>query len=208
MADIAAGEIVRVSARFKHVDFGDMVNVYHWRNEGAGSVSDTDFIAAAKAKMSAAWAFMSSSFNINLDPYDIRFDVVDFVGGQEVVTKALGTESWILSTPPAANTDMLPSMDAAIVNFRTSQPGSFGRKYLGGLVEGTNVNGTLQSAIMTQLGQYATELLTALAAGGNSFAIGALSRKTGFAGTWIPYTAAVINSVIGTQRRRRRGAGS
>ena len=207
MADINPGEIVRVSTRFKHPDFGDHVNVWHWRNDGASPVTQVDFIAACKAKMSAAWTFVASSFHVNLDPYDIRFDVAEFSGGKEIATKALGTDTWTLSAPPMQATDMLPSMDAALINFRSAQPGSFGRKYLGALVEGTNVNGTLQSAIMTQLGQFATEMLTALAAGGMSFNIGAISRKAGFAGTWIQFTAAVINSVIGTQRRRRRGVG-
>lgn len=208
MPSIDPGEIVRVSARFKTVNAGDIVNVWRWRNEGAGAVTDTDFIAACKAKLSTAWAFIANDLHDSCDPYDIRFDVVEFVAGKETVVKALGTDTWILSTPPSGTGDMLPPMDAAIVNFRSQQPGSFGRKYIGVMTEGVQSQGLLTGPAITRLGQFSTELLTALAAGGMNFNLGAISEKVGFAGSWIEFTAAVINSIFGTQRRRRKNRGS
>lgn len=208
MADVNPGEIVRVSTRFKTAQAGDVVNVYRWRNDGAAAVSDTDFIAACKAKLSTAWALIATDIHDSLDPYDIRFDVVEYIAGKEVVTKALGTDSWVLSTPPSGAGDMMPPMDAAVVNFRSNQPGSFGRKYIGPYYEGSHANGSLMSAGLTRLGQWATEILTAIAAGGQNFGVGAISEKVGYAGNWIGFTAAIVNSILGTQRRRRKNVGS
>lgn len=208
MATIDPGEVVRVSCRFKTSFAGDIVNVWRWQNSGASPVTDTDFIAAAKAKLSTAWAIITSDIHSGVDPYDIRFDVVDFVAGKETVVKALGTDSWILSTPPSGSGDMLPPMDAGLINFRSASPGSFGRKYVGGLLEGSQADGSLTSAAVTRFGNFAAEMLTALAAGGMTFNLGALSSKVGFAGNWIDFTAAVINAVLGTQRRRRKNRGS
>lgn len=208
MADIQPGDVVRVSARFKTTVAGDIVNVWRWRNEGASAVADTDFITACKAKLSAAWANIAQDISNTLDPFDIRFDIVGYIGGKEVVTTALGTDSWILSTPPQGTGDMLPPMDAAIVNFRTAQPGSYGRKYIGGIIEGVASNGDVVASGVGRLTSFASELLTAIAAGGQTFALGTISEKVGFAGNFIGFTAAVINSLIGTQRRRRKNRGS
>lgn len=208
MTDILPGEIVRVSARFKATVAGDVVNVWRWRNDGAAAVSDTDFKAAAKAKLSAAFAFIATDIHGDLDSYDIRFDVVEYVAGKETVTKALGTDTWILSTPPAASGDMLPPMDSIIVNFRSAQPGSFGRKYVGGISENATAGGVIAAATITRLGQFAAELLTGIAAGGQTFNIGAISEKVGYAGNWIQFISSVINNVLGTQRRRRKNVGT
>jgi len=208
MATIDVGEIVRVSARFKAEDAGDVINVWRWRNDGAAAVTDTDFIAACKAKLSAAFAFVSIDLSNRLDSFDIRFDVVAFIGGKEVVVKALGTDTWTLSTPPGAATDMLPATDAVIMNFRTATPGSYGRKFLAGLCENSWGGGVVVSAAIGRFGQMATELLTALAAGGQNFSLGAISEKVGIAGEWVEFISAVINTIPGNQRRRRRNVGS
>lgn len=208
MASIAPGEVVRVSARFKSSVAGDIVNVYRWRNDGASAVTDTDFKAAAKAKLSTAWAFITNDVANTCTPFDIRFDKVQWVGASEVVTEALGTDSWVLSTPPSGSGEMLTPMDAVIINFRTTLPGSFGRKYIGAVLESAQSAGTLIAATVTRMGQFSAELLTALNAGGMTFSFGALSAKVGFTGQWVPYTAAVINALMGTQRRRRKNSGS
>lgn len=184
------------------------MNVYRWRNNDVNTVDDASFRASVQAKLSAAFAFLAGDLHNSLDAYDIRFDKVAYVAGKETVTEAWGTFTWTLSTPPAGGGEGLPPMDAAVINFRTTQPGSFGRKYIGVMSENVQADGTIIGAVTGHLGQYATELLTALASGGSTFDLGAFSEKVGYVGSWLTFSAAVINSILGTQRRRRKNVGS
>jgi len=206
---IADGEIIRTSARFKNADSGDIVNVFHWKAEGTGSATEDAIMTAIEAKLDAAYAFLASHMWSGQDPYDVRHDVVSWVGGKETVLETLGTRTWTLTTPPSGGTDAMPQMDAAIVNFRTLLPKTFGRKYIGGLLEAGQNGGVLTSTVVSALTSFGAAILADIVSGTITLKPGVVTYKTTFSALhWVPFAAAIVNSVIGTQRRRRINRGS
>jgi hypothetical protein len=206
---VLPNDVIRVSARFKHDTAGDVVNVFHWfAVSGSTGDSDEDVMDGIDTKLSDAYANVAANMTSMLDPYDIRYDLVEWSAGREVVTRALGTRTWTLTTPPSAAGDGLPTMDAAIINFRTPEPKTFGRKYLGGMVEATQNNGVMSGAILTNLAAFATELLTDIALTDLSLRAGTMSYKAISSTHFVQFLSAVVNAVLGTQRRRRLNRGS
>lgn len=206
---VVSGDFIRTSARFKNSESGDVVNVYHFSALGTGSATDADIMTAIEAQLSVMYAFIASQMPAGQDPYDIRHDIVSWVGGKETVIRTMGTRTWTLTTPPSGSTDMMPAMDGVIVNLRTTEPKTFGRKYLGALLEGGQVSGNLTSAALAQFVSYAAACLTVITSGTISLEPGVISYKVGSAVPhWAAFVAAVVNSILGTQRRRRKNRGS
>lgn len=203
------GDIVRTSCRFKNSISGDVVNVYHWEAAGAISDSDDDIMDAIETKLDAMYTDLNTHLMSEQDPYDIRHDVVDWIGGKEKVVRVLGTRSWSLTNPPSNTQDGLPQMDCAIVNGRTGRPQTFARKYIGALSEGNIADGSLTSTVLTALSDYITEWLTSIALTGGDLVACVLSKYENPSGyNWWPIVSGVANAIIGTQRRRRINRGS
>lgn len=199
--------VIRVSARFKNTSAGDVVNVYHWKTGGSGTPSETDVMNAIDTKLSTMWTLLNTNMPEEQDPYDIRYDLVDLVGGVEVVTQNLGTRSWTVTTPPSASTDGLPPMDAAVVNLRTAIPRVFGRKYIGQLTETTQNDGLLTGTILTNLASFITEYLTPITVSGTfTLTAGVITPRS--ATQFAAFISGAVNAVVGSQRRRRKGTGS
>ncbi len=204
-----ANHALRCSARFKSTVSGDIVNVYHWYPLAAVTVTDDDIFTAVFAKLSAMFANIASNITANVDPYDLRLDEVEFFVDHERVVRTLGTRTWTLTNPPVGAGDGLPSMDAAIVNFRSVLPGTYGRKYLGSIIEGNQAEGTLTGACVTAITSWATSYLAYLTLGAVNCVPCVISAKTNDVGShFIALVSAVINSLLGTQRRRRVNRGS
>ena len=206
---IVSGNFIRTSCRFKNSESGDVVNVYHFYAGGTGLATDNDIMTAIEAQMSVMYAYVASQMPSSQDPYDIRHDVVDWVGGKETVIRTLGTRTWTLTTPPNGSTDMMPAMDGVIVNLRTTEPKTFGRKYVGALLEGGQSSGNLTGAALAQFVSYAAAILTPIVSGTITLTPGVLSYKAGNnIPYWASFVAAVVNSILGSQRRRRKNRGS
>lgn len=201
-------DIIRASARFTLPDGDDHVNVYHWRYLGTGD-SDDDVMDAIHVKLSEMYAELTQQLQQNMDPYDIVYSIVDNVGGVEKTTRVLGTKTFTMSVPPASTGEMLPGPDAAIVNLRTNVPRVFGRKYISGIVETFQDKGVLNSSALTALGNYAVELLVNPVLTNGNLEPGVFSIKAGSAaGWWAAIGEGVVNAIMGSQRRRRKGRGA
>jgi len=205
---ISIGDVIRVSARFKNAASGDIVNVYHWKASSGTDISDDAAMDAIDAKLSEAWAAIANAVPAAQDPYDIRYDVVEWSGGAEHVVRTLGTRSWVLTTPPSNSGEALPSQDCGIVNFRTAIPRTFGRKYIGALMEGNQAAGTLTGTTLTQLAAFAAAILDAIFEDPMTLVPGTMTNDPSASGNWATFVAAVVNAVVGTQRRRRINRGS
>lgn len=202
-------DIVRVSARFKNSISGDVVNVWHWQANGNITDTDSDIMDAIESTLDDMWTQIASHVMEEQDPYDIRFDVVDWVAGKETVQRVLGTRSWTLTNPPSNTQDGLPQMDCALINARTPLPKTFGRKYLGTLSEGNIADGSLTGTVLSAIGSFIGYWLTDIALTGGDLVPGVLTYKTnGALGHFAQFVSAVANAVIGTQRRRRQNRGS
>jgi len=207
---VNAMEVIRVSCRFKNSFSGDIVNVYHWRADGAGApFTDSEIKTAIEGKLSEMYAYISPMMMAITDPYDIRYDIVEWSNNKETVVRTLGTDTWTLTTPPSGSGESLPQMDAGVINLRTLTPKTFGRKYLGPISEGHGASGSLTSIAVGLLADYAAALLSTITFGApGTLSPGIMSYKEIAGINFKQITAAVVNAVIGSQRRRRINRGS
>jgi hypothetical protein len=203
-----AGSVLRITVRFKSSIFGDMVNVWHVRNDLAETADDDTVMDAIDGYMDTIYSLLASTIRNTLEPYDIRYDLVEWSGGKETLVRTLGTRSWTLTSPPSGSGEMLTPMDAAIVNLRTALPKVFGRKYISGIGETGAGDGVVTSAVVTALTSFATAMLSGFVNGSVSYLPGVLSGKSSAANKFALFVGAVVNSVLGTQRRRRQNRGS
>jgi hypothetical protein len=107
--------------------------------------------------------------------------------------------------PASAGTGLAgssPNEVAAIVHWGTATPGRSGegRLYLAGMPTTFIQGGRVTTAANTVYGNFATKLKTAIVDQGVSYALGVLSRKLD---TISPVASFVVDSLVGTQRRRR-----
>lgn len=206
---VVEGDIIRTSARFKATTHGDVVNVFHWRAGAGYSDSDADVMTDIEAALSTAFALMATYLWADLDPYDIRHDIVAWVGGKETVVRNLGTRSWVLTTPPSSSAEELPPMVSPILNFRTALPRTFGRKYLPPIMETSQNGGVMIGAILSALTSFGASLMGQITGTSGALYPGVVTYKvTGLVANWAPFIGVVINSILGTQRRRRQNRGS
>lgn len=202
-------DTVRVTARFKNSISGDIVNVYHFTASAAISDDDDTIMDAIDSKLDAMYTDISSHLMSEQSPYDIRYDVVDWIGGKEKVVRNVGSRSWTLNNPPSNTQDGLPQMNAAIVNGRTLRPKTWARKYIGALSEGNIADGSLTGSVLSAVGDYITEWLTDISlTGGDLFASVLSKYENQYSRNWYKILSGVANAVIGTQRRRRQNTGS
>jgi hypothetical protein len=206
---MAVDDCIRVTCRFKNTVSGDIVNVFHFKQYSATPTDDSDIADDLTYIIDGLYSGIAGSLNAANDPYDIRFDVVEWSAGKETLVRNIRTDSWVLTTPPTGSGDQLPTQDAAIVNLRTTIPKVFGRKYLGALGEGQVTNGNLISSPLAAFATFADGLLGYLNHGLNSYLAGVLSYKAGAgAGFFTQFVGYVVNAITGTQRRRRTNRGS
>jgi hypothetical protein len=207
---VADGAVLRVSARFKHLLSGDIVNVFHYDCAFAsGPYDDSVVMDAVDDHLTTVYAPIATAIGQDTDPYDIRYDIVTMgLAGEELV-RTLGTRTWVLGTPPSGTGDILPQMNAMILNLRTTVPGSFGRKYIGPILEAATGGGALTGSTLSALASAGAALASIFVVAGADFIeAGILTPKASTANKMAAFIGVVANAIIGTQRRRRINRGS
>jgi hypothetical protein len=110
------------------------------------------------------------------------------------------------STQPAANGNIvagvIPNEVAAIVHWQTATPGGSGRgrTFFTGFPANDVAGGRVNPTLNNLLGLFAAKILTAFVNQGITYGLRLLSRKLD---TMIPVASFVIDSLVGTQRKRR-----
>lgn len=206
---LTATDILRVSCRYKSTVYGDAVQVFHLKIIAGTAVDEANVMTDIRAWINNWNTNIYAAQVASLDPYELRVDLVEVTNGKETVIRNIASETWTLTNVPDAGGEGLPSMDAAIVNFRTAIPKVFGRKYIPGLSETHQANGTIIAGIVTSLAAYAADVIADYVGTYTTLKAGVISLKSSeAAGFFAPFVGYVVNSILGTQRRRRINRGS
>lgn len=207
---IVKDDIIRVAARFKDEVAGDIVHVWHFQANGVSfSEEDDDVLDVIEAEMDGWYSGLTSFYPDTMTPYDLSFSTVAWVGGKEVTVRSIGVRAWTLTSGPASTQEPMPGMDAAIVNFRTLRPRSFGRKYMGPTQESRQESGILSNTGLTEMTDFITAVLTGIAMTSGGLVTGIISQYTDeFGAHFFHFIEGIANSILGTQRRRRPKRGS
>lgn len=204
---VADGEVIRVSARQEMAGDQDHVSVFHYLCDFAAPQTEGDVMDAIAEDIDTAFSTLNAIITTGQDPLDMKFDVVEFVGGLLKITRNIGLIIWpdVLYNPTGAG-DKLPPGVAALVKFLTGIGKVYGRKFIGGLIETAQDGGNLTSAALTALGLFGGAILSDPAIDVNNwFEPGVMSTREQ---DFVIFSEVDASGNIAYQRRRRKGTGS
>lgn len=204
---VADGEIVRCSARQSMTNDQDHVSVFHYQTDYAAPQTDELTMDTIAEDLDGAFSALNQWIRTTQRPVDMKFDIVEFVGGLWRITRNLGLIVWpdVLYDPTPAD-DALPPGVAGLVKFLTSIGKVYGRKFIGGLIENAQGGGTLAAGAITALSNFGTSVMQDPAIDVNNWMEpGVVSMREE---TFVPFTEHLVSDNVAYQRRRRRGTGS
>lgn len=196
---VVSGDVIRYTAKMSLVG-NDVQNVYHFQASGTGSAPNEDVLTNGAVEINALHGLINDWISQGLE-----YDTIN--GFNVTQDELLGEINWpTLIDGDEATSETYASQVAAVVRFPTAVARSQGRKFIGGLTEAGIVGGgELVPGLVTDLTSYASNALSGFSALGLTFDPGAWNPTLV---RFAPFTAALVNLLAGTQRRRKFGIGS
>lgn len=204
---ILAGAVLRTTVNFTLGDGTQYQNVYSHQRIGPGLLlTDAQHVAALAAWAEDMYTELDDQVADDVVEGLSTVDRIEFVGGEWVVTEAIGTFT-IAWTSTVAGNLALPNQVSPFVSFKTARPKSVGRKFLFPFTETGVTSGVLSAAAIAALVAYADDAVNNVEV---DFPLDYLVPGLPRVGvdTFLDYTVAIVTNLTGTQRRRRRGYGA
>lgn len=200
------GDILRISVNFELGDGTQYQNIYHMIRDGTDAHSDATHITAIKTKIDAMYATIIAQTRNDVVE---QLSFVDRIEFNEITDKWEVVENIGTFTPafnPANVGEGLPYQSAPYIIFKTQRPKSVGKKFLFPFGEDQQDETILVAGAVTAMVAFGVSVLNALVVGGDATLTMGIVR-TGIQ-TWLSFLVAVVNDVIGSQKRRRPGVGA
>lgn len=203
---VVDGDILRVSVNFELGDGTQYQNIFHYIRDGTDPISDAAHITAIGSKMLAMYQTIDDLVTSDVTA---QLSFVDRVEFNEIVDEWRVVENIGTFTPtfvPTEATDALPFQSAPFIVFKTQRPRSVGKKFLFPFGEAHQDGTVLTGGAVTAMTSFGTQVINAIAVGGDVTLTAGIVR-TGIQ-TFFNFLVAVVNDVIGSQKRRRPGVGA
>lgn len=199
-------DVLRVTANFELGDGTQYQNVYHYIRDGTDVFSDAAHVLAIKGVMETMYATL-----ITMVKNDVveQLSFVDRVEFNEITDQWEVVENIGVFTPtfsPTGTDDVLPFQSSPYVIFKTQRPKSVGKKFLFPFVEVQQDATILVGGAVTALVNYGAAALGSPSLGGDA-TLSPVIVRTGI-NIVLRLLVAVVNDVIGSQKRRRPGVGA
>lgn len=200
---LTSGDIIKMVVTMVWGDAGVNMNVFNLLLSGAGGPWDElDILSDLEDWATAMYGHLNNVVSESLEGTDVDGYVWDT---GELDWDSIGNEPWGWSPIDTGHT--LPRGVAGLVIAPTVDPDTQAKKYMGGLTENSNVDGTWNAACLTALGNFANAWVTSH--------VGAASGATLAPGCWSPTYSELysfkdaynLGSIAAYQRRRKRGVG-
>lgn len=200
------GDVLRVTANFELGDGTQYQNIYHYVRDGTDPFSDQDHLDAIEASLQTAYITLETVVRNDVTEQLSFVDRVEFneILDEWRIVENIGT--FTISWSPDGAEHALPFQSSPYVVFKTQRPKSFGKKFLFPLIESAQDATVMNGGAITTIVNYAAVIMTAIALGGDATLTAAIVR-TGVQ-TVLPFLVAVVNDVLGSQKRRRPGVGA
>lgn len=192
-------DVVRLTAEMLNQGIDDVQNVYHVLKVDGGSMTDADFMDDMADQLDLMYAFLT--------PRQITTHTYEQITGQKVFggDDLMPDTAWPARIAGVQTADALPPQVAAMVAGQTVVSKVQGRKYLGGFTEIDNVNGVLESILVTALTNFALNWIGDFIFGAHTYRFGVWNKLTS---VFTPLVSDLVLGTFRTQRRRTIGFGS
>ena len=200
------GDILRVSCNFELGDGTQYQNIWHVIRDGTDPVSDSAHIFSIKTEMELIYGTLVAQVRTTVTEKLSFVDRIEFneITDQWEVVENIGT--FTLDFSPTNAGDGLPYQAAPYIIFKTQRPKSVGKKFLFPFAEDQQDETILVGAAVTQMVAFGVLVLSGILVSGDATLTFGIVR-TGIQ-TFLNFLVAVVNDVIGSQRRRRPGVGA
>lgn len=199
------GDVLRVSMNFELADGTQYQNIYHYIRDGTDVYDDAAHIAAINTRMASAYDELVSWVRSDVVERLSFVDRVEFneITDQWAVVENIGT--FTMPFVPVGSLDGLPFQCSPYIIFKTARPRTVGKKFLFPFTEAAQDQTILETSAVTAIVAMAADLVSAIALGGDATLTPGVPR-TGV-NSWFNFLVAVVNDLLGTQKRRRPGVG-
>ena len=202
---ISDGEIVKAVIEFALADGSLVQNVFHFLANFVTDQTKVDVLAAVEGYIEDFYNAVSTYLADDFTVGDVTVDKIAWNATEELweVTSNIGTAS---PTITHTNTDdPFPNQIAPVLIAHTIRPKSRGRKFLMGFVDTAANGSSLVSGALTALANaLAVYLADEVVTTGNVLSPGVPRTNVN---TFLELSTGAVNSVVGTQRRRKPGVG-
>ena len=200
------GDILRVSCNFELGDGTQYQNIYHYVRDGTDPFSDAAHLTALSNEMAAIYDTIADQVVDDVTEQLCFVDRVEFneIENEWRVVENIGTFTPLFT--PTAIVDSLPFMSAPYIIFKTQRPRSVGKKFLFPFAETEQAGTILGAGAVTAMVAFGANVLTAVELGGDATLTACIVR-TGIQAV-LNLLVAVVNDVMGSQKRRRPGVGA
>lgn len=198
---IQVGDVLRVAARMQFAGADDIVNVYHLQVAGNAPSGDAAVIDGVGDFLETCYYEIQNNLP-NLQTYE-DINIFNVTQGVPVAVTAWPT----FTTGGESTNHAQPGQISAMVRFTTGYSRNWARKFLGRFTEAANTaSGYIENALMTNLANYATKVLTPYVYETGNTLITVVYNKALL--SWVTCQEAVIRNIWSTVRTRRNNRGS
>lgn len=202
---LSNGEYVKTTYELELPDGSIGQNVWYHRANLTAAQGNAAVVTALDLWLETLMGYVAGRMSNQCTGRTCQFDKVAWDAGEGdwYVSERIGSS--IPTVSYSAANDPLPNQVAPTIQFRTSRPKSFGRKFLMGFVEDETDGSFLESAAVTAIANLATYALDdVVISGGNVLEPIILRVGVQVALDLLSY---VVTDIVGTQRRRRPTVG-
>ncbi|MCK4960793.1 MAG: hypothetical protein KAT00_15375 [Planctomycetes bacterium] len=201
---LADGAYVRVSCNFELGDGTQFQNIYTYTVDGSSPLPDSTYVTAISGRVEAMYAELEGLVKDDVVEQLSFVDEVAWDGAKWAVVGNVGT--FTITFAPTQTGDALPYQCAPFLIFKTTRPKSVGKKFLFPYDEAWQEDTHLLGGAITAEIAYGVLAIAAIPVGGVNDLLPGITR-TGVE-QWLTFQVAVVNDVIGSQKRRRPGVGA
>lgn len=203
---VSDGQVLKAAVEMVLADGTIAQNVFHFICNFVTDQDASDILDAIEQYVEDIYQSIQGYLDNSLTMNPMLVDKIEWNATEQIweVVGFLGSRTPSITV--TSTDDPLPNQMAGVLVANTLRPKSRGRKFFPGLVETAATHGDLIAAALTAfttaLNHYlADETVTS----GNVLSPG-VPREA--AGTFLEFTVGVVNSILGTQRRRKPGVGA
>ena len=201
---IVSGDVLRTTANFTLPDGTLYQNVYHHQRTGVGILTDSAHVIAIDTWLTALYTHIYATIRATTTADLCSVDRVAWDGSAWAVVENIGT--FVHTFAPTGASEEMPNPTSPFVTFKTSRPGSVGRKFLFPMTETQFFEGILTGSTLTVIVAYADAVLTNIVVAALNDLVPGIPRTA--VDVFLPFLIGVVTDVAGTQRRRRFGVGA
>ena len=200
------GDILRAVAEFEYPDGTIAQNVYHYLAQLTAPWDDVLTMSEITKHLETMYTLLENDISQNLIVHPLTFYklIWDSATGSWEIAENLG--QMVLDVTFLGLDDPFPNQVAGVVTAATNRPKSRGRKFVPGLMDASADGSDLVSSAVAALTAFAVDYITDVVAGFDGQFVSGVVRTA--VEEFLPFVMAQVNSVVGTQRRRKPGVGA